>query len=656
MRLISILVCLLTSATVVVRGFTASSIPAPPPSIVLPDVATKGLDASDPKKDEGLSAWESLAGNIANCLIQSDLKRDSGFDGSSTGWTSWVEASSAYRLQQCMNALIVLDFQEQTFNLTAQQDELLRWMKWIKSSPAPMIVEVSQHLRASVNATLTPQALELVEQTSDEFLSRIACRLILLPSGGTLQSNIRTAPGAMVYGKQLFGGSTRFRVIGNHRQMRKAGERTVIASQNGVPVEAWLQYGGPERNYGAVDMGPCAVMELTILPKGLKVPELEETNQNHEMYIVQGQCNPKLLFGFTPNATAIVSDHDVVADAATVDLALSQQEQTGIKPLRHIESRFENVLGGLSSEIEAITRRVLDGRALVRNSGSEDESTDEIKLMLDLGLHPVRGLVLHGPPGCGKTVLAREISRILTDRPPKIVSAPELLDRWVGGSEKLVRDLFADAEAELKMCNGDFTKAGLHVVVIDEIDAVFRKRSSASDSGEVARASAVNQILAKLDGINVLGNVLVIATTNRLELIDGALLRPGRLEVQVAVPLPSCEGRREILKIHFNALRRNGRLSKQVCEAIDGVNPVPLDFRQRRKWSFGMPSLGERRRFIRDLAADKWTKKFSGADLQGLVRCAGSIALSRARRDGSGVDGLLITIEDVCQALEEVQP
>ena len=146
--------------------------------------------------------------------------------------------------------------------------------------------------------------------------------------------------------------------------------------------------------------------------------------------------------------------------------------------------------------------------------------------MVDVSLNP------------GKTALAREISRLLTDTPPKIVAAPELLDRWVGGSEKLVRDLFGEAEAELNACNGDISKSALHVVVIDEVDAVFRKRSAASDSGEVTRASAVNQILAKLDGVNSLGNVLVIGTTNRKELLDDALLRPGRLEVKVEVPLP----------------------------------------------------------------------------------------------------------------------
>jgi vesicle-fusing ATPase len=108
----------------------------------------------------------------------------------------------------------------------------------------------------------------------------------------------------------------------------------------------------------------------------------------------------------------------------------------------------------------------------------------------------------------------------------------------VEGSEKLVRGLFAEAEAELAACNGDATRSALHVVVIDEIDAVFRRRSSGEDSGEATRASGVNQILAKLDGIKAINNVPLIGMTNRWELLDEALLRPGRLELQIEMPLP----------------------------------------------------------------------------------------------------------------------
>jgi vesicle-fusing ATPase len=264
------------------------------------------------------------------------------------------------------------------------------------------------------------------------------------------------------------------------------------------------------------------------------------------------------------------------------------------------------------------------------------------------------------------------------------------LDRWVGGSEKLVRTLFADAESELVACNNDATKSALHVIVIDEIDAVFRKRSSAEDSGEATRSSVVNQILSKLDGVKAISNVLLIGMTNRKELLDEALLRPGRLEVQIEIPLPSKEGRREILDIHFNALRKRGRLSHPLCCAIDGVplaeqpsviwpinGGLSLDLAANRETDGAQvldTTKGNRNKYpkswirtvfhrtvgslgvgVFDLAADSVTGGFSGADIAGLVRCAGSLALSRARKDGYGIDGLVITLDDVKQALREVR-
>lgn len=231
------------------------------------------------------------------------------------------------------------------------------------------------------------------------------------------------------------------------------------------------------------------------------------------------------------------------------------------------------------------------------------------------------------------------------------------------------------------MHNGDASKSALHVIVIDEIDAVFRKRSSSEDTGEATRASVVNQILSCLDGVNAIPNILLIGMTNRRELLDEALLRPGRLEVQIEIPLPNQEGRREILQIHFEALRQRGRLSMPLCCAIDGVpftgkrtdqktsDPGNTDEdtsygkSRRHRWRDGLQSLilqlpipGRRRHGrLYDLAADYATAGFSGADLAGLVRAAGSLALSRARRDGSGVEGLLITLEDVQHALLEVK-
>lgn len=240
-----------------------------------------------------------------------------------------------------------------------------------------------------------------------------------------------------------------------------------------------------------------------------------------------------------------------------------------------------------------------------------------------------------------------------------------------------MRELFHDAEAELAACNGDAKRSALHVIVIDEIDAVFRKRSSAEDSGEATRSSTVNQILAKLDGVQAIPNVLLIGMTNRRELLDEALLRPGRLEVQIEIPLPSRQGRREILQIHTAALRKKGRLSQQLCSAIDGnslshASSVLVEESTQDDGDLKL-TRGRKRRAIKratskiinsiptsksvlyDLADDRVTGGFSGAELAGLVRCAGSIALSRLRKGGDGIDSLLITLDDMKQALSEVK-
>mmetsp|Transcript_3667 Transcript_3667/g.6262 ORF Transcript_3667/g.6262 Transcript_3667/m.6262 type:complete len:131 (+) Transcript_3667:786-1178(+) len=128
--------------------------------------------------------------------------------------------------------------------------------------------------------------------------------------------------------------------------------------------------------------------------------------------------------------------------------------------------------------------------------------------------------------------------------------------------------------------------------------------------------------------------------TNRRELLDDALLRPGRLEVQVEISLPNKEGRREILQIHFLELRRNGCLSKPLCDAIDGSTST--NFLQKRLHGI-------------DLATDRWTKGFSGADIAGLVRLAVSISLSRTRAGGDEIDDLVVTLSDVLQALKELK-
>ena len=174
------------------------------------------------------AAWDILAGNVATCLIASDLKRASGMDGAATGWTSWADESSAFRLQQCFDRMVFddnsnndddigVDVDTTTISSSAiiRRDDTLRWLKWMKASPAPMVVELSEEIRTAVSKALTPEDYDRAGiQSQADFLSRIGCRLILLPSGQPLKDTIKSPPGAMAYGKLLYGGVTRYRILG----------------------------------------------------------------------------------------------------------------------------------------------------------------------------------------------------------------------------------------------------------------------------------------------------------------------------------------------------------------------------------------------------------------------------------------------------------
>lgn len=275
---------------------------------------------------------------------------------------------------------------------------------------------------------------------------------------------------------------------------------------------------------------------------------------------------------------------------------------------------FEKLgIGGLDAEFNEIFRRAFASRIWPTH------------IIRQLGINHVRGMLLYGPPGCGKTLIARQIGKVLNAREPKIVNGPEILDKYVGGSEEKVRELFAEAEQE-QLEAGD--QSMLHIVILDEMDAICKSRGTVRDGTGVSD-SVVNQLLSKIDGVDSLNNILLIGMTNRKDMIDDALLRPGRLEVHVEIGLPDVKGRSQILGIHTKNMREANRIMPEVLER--------------------MPEIAEK------------TKNFSGAEIEGLVKAATSYALTRCVdvKDLSkppDEKNLVLRFGDFERALNDVQP
>ena len=216
-----------------------------------------------------------------------------------------------------------------------------------------------------------------------------------------------------------------------------------------------------------------------------------------------------------------------------------------------------------------------------------------------------KGILLHGPTGTGKTLIAKAVAK-MTESNFISVKGPELLSKWVGESEKGVREIFRKARL-----------AAPCIIFLDEIDALVPRRGGSSDSH--VTENVVSQILTEIDGLEELHNVLIIGATNRLDIVDPAILRPGRFDRIIEVPLPDAKGRSNIFKIHTK--------KKPLAKDVD------------------LEKIVER------------TNGFSGAEIAAIANRAGIAALKRyVNGKLSSVKEIEITQNDLIDAIRKVKP
>lgn len=305
--------------------------------------------------------------------------------------------------------------------------------------------------------------------------------------------------------------------------------------------------------------------------------------------VIKSSSGPK----FVVNSSQFINSKDIYPGAK---VALNQQSLAVIEVLPPVKDPM--VLG-----MEVIEAPDIDYTSI----GGLEDQINEIKETVELpllkpdlfekvGIQPPKGVLLYGLPGTGKTLLAKAVAHSTNASFIRIIGS-ELVQKYIGEGARMVRELFELANEKSPS-----------IIFIDEIDSIGAKRLDSITSGDREVQRTLVQLLAEMDGFDPRGNVRILAATNRPDILDPALLRPGRFDRIIKVPMPNAEARTEILKIHARKMNMSPDVDlKKIGQMTDDT---------------------------------------SGADLSAIVMEAGMFAI-RASRD-------IVTSNDFTQAMQKV--
>jgi len=266
----------------------------------------------------------------------------------------------------------------------------------------------------------------------------------------------------------------------------------------------------------------------TLKTSSLYIATAEEITDDG-VVVKQHGNNQEVLTEVSPSIRETLEAGDRVAinDSFSVKQILDPETDSRAQAMqidRSPDVTYDDI-GGLEEQIREVREAV-------------EEPLLNAQQFRDVGIDPPSGVLLHGPPGTGKTMLAKAVANE-TDATFIKMAGSELVRKFIGEGARLVRDLFELASERQPA-----------IIFIDEIDAIAAKRTESKTSGDAEVQRTMMQLLSEMDGFDDRGEIRIIAATNRFDMLDRAILRPGRFDRLIEVPEPDVEGRARILEIH----------------------------------------------------------------------------------------------------------
>ncbi|KAK9815010.1 hypothetical protein WJX73_004747 [Symbiochloris irregularis] len=279
---------------------------------------------------------------------------------------------------------------------------------------------------------------------------------------------------------------------------------------------------------------------------------------DEERFIVKASSGPRYVVGCRSKVdnAKLIAGTRVALDMTTLTIMRALPREVDPVVFNMLEEDPGKVdysmIGGLSEQIRELRESI-------------ELPLMNPELFQRVGINPPKGVLLYGPPGTGKTLLARAIASNIDANFLKVVSSA-IVDKYIGESARLIREMFGYAR-EHQPC----------IIFMDEIDAIGGKRFSEGTSADREIQRTLMELLSQLDGFDVIGKVKMIMATNRPDVLDPALMRPGRLDRKIEIPLPNENARMDILKIHATHIQKHGDIDYEaVVKLAEGFNGADL--------------------------------------------------------------------------------